>query len=564
MRTIWYGGMQSDNSNEFQTGSNFAVNRRSVLKSIGAAGALGGVATRSFSGDAAAASSMENPVYEPVLADPSIIQADDGTYYAYGTEDDSPAWGCDGTEWIPIVTSTDLETWEYIGNAFDTKPSWKSDAYLWAPDINYYDGTYYLYYSYSQWGDNNPGIGVATSDTPDGPFDDQGKVFDDNEIGVDNSIDPCFHVVDSTPYMVWGSYGKDGIYRVELTSDGTDWVSGTKEEIASDAYEGAFIWERNGYYYLFVSSGSCCEGHSSTYKVNVGRSDSFFGPYTGKDGTDLLNDGATLILEEGAYFAGPGHNAVFTDDNGQDWLIYHAYDKSEPEYVCNDEYPRRSLMLDTIDWVNGWPEINNGTPWLFPTMDNQVSGYSEFMTDGSVDATFYDDEVSAPYRITAAGTDVWEGRGTYEYDDYGAIYDPDGVGSSATITTQITRQDWNSDYAKAGIMVRNDITKPGQSTGYVKVQINADHGFALDWDSDENGYADSATEVGTPQIPCSLKLVKDNTTFDGYYSTDGGSTWNYIDSCTVSSADSTQDVGLFNCGHDDTYAIVEYEYLDVV
>ncbi|HAV19850.1 MAG TPA: arabinan endo-1,5-alpha-L-arabinosidase, partial [Firmicutes bacterium] len=32
---------------------------------------------------------FNNPVWEPVLADPSIIRGDDGTFYAFGTQDNA-------------------------------------------------------------------------------------------------------------------------------------------------------------------------------------------------------------------------------------------------------------------------------------------------------------------------------------------------------------------------------------------------------------------------------------------------------------------------------------------
>src|SRR5690625_4773175 len=67
-----------------------------------------------------------NPVFEPVLADPSIIKADDGYFYAYGTED---VWAAgQASKLVPIVRSNNLVDWEYIGNAFEEKPSWKSDG----------------------------------------------------------------------------------------------------------------------------------------------------------------------------------------------------------------------------------------------------------------------------------------------------------------------------------------------------------------------------------------------------------------------------------------------------
>src|SRR5699024_9615898 len=64
-----------------------------------------------------------NPVFEPVLADPSIIRDEEGIFYAYGTQDD---WG-DGTgsKIVPILKSENLIDWEYIGDAFNEMPQWK-------------------------------------------------------------------------------------------------------------------------------------------------------------------------------------------------------------------------------------------------------------------------------------------------------------------------------------------------------------------------------------------------------------------------------------------------------
>src|SRR5690625_1058337 len=111
-----------------------------------------------------------NPVFEPVLADPSIVRGEDGFFYAYGTEDN---WGDGmGSKLVPIVRSDNLVDWEYIGDAFEEKPSWKEDGGIWAPDIVFYNDKYYMYYSQSTWGDANPAIGVATSSSPEGPFED--------------------------------------------------------------------------------------------------------------------------------------------------------------------------------------------------------------------------------------------------------------------------------------------------------------------------------------------------------------------------------------------------------
>ncbi|WP_245690084.1 family 43 glycosylhydrolase [Sediminibacillus albus] len=302
-------------------------------------------------------SQYQNPVYEPVLADPSIIKADDGYYYAYGTED---AWGDDSeTKLVPIVRSKNMADWEFIGEAFSEKPDWKGAGSIWAPDIQYYNDRYYLYYSLSIWGDSNPGIGVAVSDFPGGPFEDQGKLFTSEEVGVANSIDPFFRVEDGTPYLVWGSF--HGIYGVELSEDGLSRI-GEPFPIAGDAYEAPYIVKHESSYYFFGSKGSCCEGADSTYHVAVGRADSFKGPYVDQEGKKLLDNGGTTILSADANgrFAGPGHNAIITDEAGQDWMVYHAIEKNDP--LLWSGASRRPLLIDPIRWENGWPVMEGGKP----------------------------------------------------------------------------------------------------------------------------------------------------------------------------------------------------------
>lgn len=303
------------------------------------------------------AETYKNPVFEPVLADPSIIKAGDGNYYAYGTED---AWGDDTeTKLVPIIRSTNLIDWEYIGEAFQTKPEWNAAGDIWAPDIQFYNGQYLLFYSLSMWGDPNPGIGLAVSDNPEGPFQDKGKLFTSEEIGVDNSIDPFFYVDEETPYLIWGSF--HGIYGVELSQDGMK-PTGEKFQLAGEDYEAPYIIEKNGFYYFFGSTGSCCDGENSTYQVAVGRSENFKGPYVDRDGKELLDNGGTVIVssDEKSKYAGPGHNSIITDDEGTEWMVYHAIEKNDPLLWTGAS--RRPLMLDPIVWEDGWPVIKGHQP----------------------------------------------------------------------------------------------------------------------------------------------------------------------------------------------------------
>jgi len=295
-----------------------------------------------------------NPVFEPILADPTVVRTEDGTYYAYGTEDD---WhDGEGARVAPTVKSRNLVDWEYAGEAFDAKPDWK-EGNVWAPEVESIDGQYVMYYAFSVWGDENPGIGVATADSPEGPFEDQGEFIRSDDIGVPNSIDPNYFVDDDgTPYLFWGSF--HGIYGIELATDGLSTV-GEKFQIAGDRFEAPYVYKREGSYYLMVSSGSCCDGPLTTYQVEVGRSDSLEGPYLTANGRDLMSNPGTVVVDGNNQFEGPGHHTVVHDDAGQPWMLYHAYD-TEQYWIRNT--PRRPLMIDPLEFEDGFPRVPGRTP----------------------------------------------------------------------------------------------------------------------------------------------------------------------------------------------------------
>lgn len=289
-----------------------------------------------------------NPVVNYSLPDPTIIGADDGYFYLYATED---------IRNIPIHRSKDLVTWELVGTAFtnETRPTFEPQGGLWAPDINFINGKYLLYYAMSVWGGEwTCGIGVATADRPEGPFTDHGKLFRSNEIGVQNSIDPFYMEEEGKKYLFWGSFR--GIYAIELSDDGLTVKEGAKKrQVAGTAYEGVYIHKRNGYYYLFASIGTCCEGLSSTYTTVVGRSDQLFGPYLDKEGRPMMENHHEVLIAGNDRFVGTGHNSeIVQDAEGNDWILYHAVSVANPK--------GRVLMLDRVRWENDWPYVEGGTP----------------------------------------------------------------------------------------------------------------------------------------------------------------------------------------------------------
>jgi len=311
---------------------------------------------------------FQNPVFEPVLADPTVIKFGD-YFYAYGTEDN---WGEEGGyHLVPLIRSMDLINWELMSDAFVKKPDWKPKGGIWAPDVTEVEGKFVMYYSFSTWGDPNPGIGVAISDSPEGPFEDLGKVFDSEEIGVTNSIDPFFIQENGKKYLIWGSF--NGLFLTELTSDGRKAI-GSKIQLSGNHLEAAYIHQKDGFYYLFGSAGTCCEGAKSTYRVLTGRSKSLVGPYLDREGNDLMDSkSGELVLGKNpgnTGVVGPGHNAeIITDLQGQDWFLYHGMDSEKPK--LSNGTNRRALYLDPIHWIDGWPTITDKQPGL-PTQSAPV------------------------------------------------------------------------------------------------------------------------------------------------------------------------------------------------
>lgn len=292
----------------------------------------------------------KNPVIDYSLPDPTIIKANDGYFYVYATEN---------IRNLPIHRSKNLVDWEEVGTAFtdQTRPTFEPKGALWAPDINYIGGQYVLYYSMSVWGGEwTCGIGVATAEKPEGPFTDRDMMFRSNSIGVQNSIDPFYIEDDGKKYLFWGSFR--GIYGIELSNDGLSIKEGAeKKQVAGTAYEGTYIHKQGGYYYMFASIGSCCEGLKSTYTTVVGRSKNLFGPYVDKKGQPMMENHHEILIRANEAFVGTGHNSeIVTDKAGNEWMLYHAVSKANPT--------GRVLMMDQVKWVNDWPEVTGSTPSL--------------------------------------------------------------------------------------------------------------------------------------------------------------------------------------------------------
>ncbi len=310
-------------------------------------------------------------------ADPAIINAQTSgvvTWYLYCTSDALYA-GDPNPHYINIFQSSDLVNWTYDGNAFAGLPSWAdvSGASLWAPAIKYFNGQYYLYYAASETSlaGNGSAIGVGTSSSPAGPFVDSGIPVVEPELATNccageyrSTIDPD-EIQDTSGqrYILFGSF-TGGLYVRTLSADGLTSDPTSEQQVAVDnRYEGGNWWYHDGYYYLFASSTNCCNGPLTGYGVYVGRATTPLGPYLDEQGISMLatNPGGTPVIHmNGNSIVGPGGNVIFTDESGQDYILYHGVLSATPYYANDVGYTARPAFLDAIDWINGWPVARGG------------------------------------------------------------------------------------------------------------------------------------------------------------------------------------------------------------
>ena len=286
------------------------------------------------------------------IHDPAIIREGE-SYYLFATGNG-----------IPVRCSTDLKVWTLCSTVFPVDPAWLAEAVpgvtnLWAPDISYRNGRYYLYYAASTFGSNTSVIGLATnktldSDSPDYRWEDRGVVTASHPDDDYNAIDP--NAVTDAQGRVWLTFGSywTGIKLVQLEpATGKPLEAASLIDLATRpdapyAVEAPFIVYHAPYYYLFVSYDRCCAGIDSTYNIRVGRAQKVTGPYRDQAGVPMLEGGGTVLVKSAGRWRGPGHNAVLQGKMG-DKIVYHAYDA--------DFGGVPTLRIKVLHWSSGWPTV---------------------------------------------------------------------------------------------------------------------------------------------------------------------------------------------------------------
>ena len=291
-----------------------------------------------------------NPVIDRDFPDPHVVRFDD-TYYAYATG-------------FRYSTSSDLVDWA-TPRILELSTRWASRDF-WAPEVAETSAGYVLYYT-ARSSLETPGeltaqcLGRAVSATPEGPFvDDSAEPWicqpDDG-----GSIDASpFVDADGSRWLLWKNDGNCcsrpvRMWIQQLSEDGLD-VVGEPIDVGIEAdnrWEGAVVeaptlWLQDGTYYLLYSANAF---YDASYAVGYATAESVTGPYTEAEENPILH--ATfedLREDESLGAAGPGHQSIVADDDGDLWLAYHAW---SPDAIGYERGGDRTMWLDEVRFEDG-------------------------------------------------------------------------------------------------------------------------------------------------------------------------------------------------------------------
>lgn len=317
-------------------------------------------------------SAIPAPVHDDYLADPFVWRHGD-TYYAIGTgKAEADGTTAQQERVIPMLTSRDLVHWRYLHHVL-VPPQPSLGGQFWAPEVAFADGRFFLYYSTGNSFEDRPHqLRVATADRPEGPYEDVGEplllpgeetfVFDPHPVRDDDGHWYLFYcrnfwdtesgarpgdAIVARPLETMTRLGDPA---VTILRPDADWQRGPirqhqGQDVDWHTTEGACVVKRDGLYYCFYSGSAW---FTETYGVHFVVAGSVLGPYR-----HTVDDPAPGILRAtpGA-LRGPGHNSIVTGPDGEQRLVYHAW---------NAEMTKRQMHIDRLRWIRN-PQA--GPAWL--------------------------------------------------------------------------------------------------------------------------------------------------------------------------------------------------------
>lgn len=265
-----------------------------------------------------------NPIIAFDYSDPDAIRVGDDYWMTASSFNAVPG--------LPILHSKDLVNWELSSYALPELycPASHGGG-VWAPCIRFHDGWFYIY-----WGDPDYGIYMVKTQDPRGEWESPvlvkaGKgLIDPSPLWDDNGKAYLVHA--------WANSrcGFNSVLSMfEMSTDGCRAIS---EEImvfdgnqgGNTTVEGAKIYKRNGWYYIFAPAGGVAEGWQL-----VMRSRNIWGPYEEK----------TVLAQGSSDINGPHQGAWVETQKGEHWFIH--FQELQPY--------GRILHLEPMSWGdNDW------------------------------------------------------------------------------------------------------------------------------------------------------------------------------------------------------------------
>jgi beta-xylosidase len=300
----------------------------------------------------------QNPIGEMTdIGDPYVLK-DDDKYYMYATS--APNIG------FMVWESDNLVDWEEVGLAYDhinSDEMWARGDF-WAPEVIEKDSTYYMAYSARNQSDSLR-IGIATSDSPTGPFTDanpdlieEDGSYIDGHIFIDDDDTPYFYYVKDNYENIVDGNNVSHIYVQEMSDDLLSLVGEPEFLLEPDQEwedpngdfqwnEGPFVLKNENQYYLMYSANFFA---SPDYGVGYAVSDNPLGPFEKSESNPILS----ADLENG--ISGPGHNSVTIGlDNETLYAVYHIH--TDPENPSGDRRP----AIDRLYFEDGEMKIEGPT-----------------------------------------------------------------------------------------------------------------------------------------------------------------------------------------------------------
>ena len=261
------------------------------------------------------------------IGDPYIMKYR-GTYYLYcSTKDNNIGVKCWSTK--------DFITWS---DAYDCAPGVATTKTAYAPEVVYWNGTFYMYTSPS-----GNGHYVLSSDSPTGPF----TVVTGN---IGKSIDGSVFIEDDGK---WYFYHADNNGIMGCTMNSPTSIGASVNLNAKMGYgwtEGPTVIKRNGVYYLiYTGNHVISKGYRIDYAQNA------TGPINAYIPQPAQNP--ILIKTEGT-FVGLGHGSAFIGPDLDSY--YYTYHNLAGDYGVG---PYRRLNFDRIAWNGSKLLLLGPTTW---------------------------------------------------------------------------------------------------------------------------------------------------------------------------------------------------------